>query len=210
MQKYRQSGKTIVVCSHSMYMINELCTYSLWIDHGKIRENGKSEEVISLYLAYIENNKSTIQTDEVANKPQVEVLIEKIQLYDEIGDKISFIHQFSTVNINVDTWCFQELFYGHLAIIIEDQYEKPIFAALTRNTFEKAIKFKEKSSFCLTLPNIFLQRGSVWIKVLISDQHALRVIDEKRHGPYTIISNNPEFGLVWMEHKWSLYFSCNK
>ncbi len=34
--KFRTQGKTILVCSHSMYMINELCSRTMWLANGRV------------------------------------------------------------------------------------------------------------------------------------------------------------------------------
>ncbi|MGC2064373.1 MAG: ABC transporter ATP-binding protein, partial [Thermodesulfovibrionales bacterium] len=37
MTQFKNDGKTIVFCSHSLYHIQELCKTTLWIDHGSMR-----------------------------------------------------------------------------------------------------------------------------------------------------------------------------
>jgi ABC-type multidrug transport system ATPase subunit len=202
MKKIKESGTTIVFCSHSMYMVNELCNECIWLKQGKIQEIGVTEDVVSSYLGYIDEN-ITIAEQEKHNNDIImpEVVIDDIELYDNTHKKIQKIRQFKPLYITVHTTCLQQSFEGHLAIVLEDQQGTSYFAALTRSYTNKLV-YNETNIINLYIPNICLQRGSIWIKAIISDSHALRVIDEKRIGPMTIVSKNPEYGLIWMEHEW--------
>lgn len=52
MNEFRQQNKTMVFCSHSMYHVQELCDTAIWLEKGRIREIGKSEEVVANYEDY--------------------------------------------------------------------------------------------------------------------------------------------------------------
>ena len=56
MQELKDSGITIVIVSHDLHTMKELCNKVIWIESGKIRESGDAETVISKYLNEIMNN----------------------------------------------------------------------------------------------------------------------------------------------------------
>ena len=47
---FKQQGRTIIVVSHSMALMDELCDQITWIDSGKVIQSGKSSPVIKKYL----------------------------------------------------------------------------------------------------------------------------------------------------------------
>lgn len=49
MNEFRASRKTMVFCSHSMYHVQELCDQAIWLEKGRIREIGNTEEVVGKY-----------------------------------------------------------------------------------------------------------------------------------------------------------------
>ena len=49
--RLKDSGKTILFCSHSMYQVEALCSRAVWIDKGKLRLQGSAAEVTSAYNA---------------------------------------------------------------------------------------------------------------------------------------------------------------
>lgn len=50
LKQLRDSEKTIVIVSHSLGSIKEICTRGIWIHEGKVRTDGKIENVIEEYL----------------------------------------------------------------------------------------------------------------------------------------------------------------
>lgn len=50
LEELRDSDKTIVIVSHSLDVIQKLCTRAIWVCHGEIKEDGSPEEVIEHYL----------------------------------------------------------------------------------------------------------------------------------------------------------------
>ena len=51
MDELRRSARTILFVSHNMAAIETLCSRAIWIDGGRIREDGPAAEVISHYLS---------------------------------------------------------------------------------------------------------------------------------------------------------------
>lgn len=43
------SGKTLVLSTHSNYLIQRLCTRVIWLDHGRVRADGAAGDVIPAY-----------------------------------------------------------------------------------------------------------------------------------------------------------------
>ncbi|MEE4358999.1 MAG: ABC transporter ATP-binding protein, partial [Desulfococcaceae bacterium] len=68
MIRFREQGKMLIVCSHSMFMINELCTQTMWLDHGRMRSFGDTASVISEYLAYAEEKQIALQDSSQAEE----------------------------------------------------------------------------------------------------------------------------------------------
>jgi len=49
MRQFRESGKTIVFCTHNTYQIKELCAKALWLEHGRCVQFGDAYEVVDHY-----------------------------------------------------------------------------------------------------------------------------------------------------------------
>jgi ABC-type polysaccharide/polyol phosphate transport system ATPase subunit len=49
LRRFRESGKTILLVTHSMSQIEEICTRAVFLDRGRIIADGRPAEVIELY-----------------------------------------------------------------------------------------------------------------------------------------------------------------
>lgn len=54
MEDYLAKGGTLLLCSHGMYHIQKLCKNAIWVESGKIREQGDAHSVTQSYLSYHE------------------------------------------------------------------------------------------------------------------------------------------------------------
>ena len=52
--RLRDAGATIVIVSHSMSLIADLCDSAMWIDHGAVRALGAASDVVAAYLGDVD------------------------------------------------------------------------------------------------------------------------------------------------------------
>ncbi len=57
LKEIKREGTTIVIVSHSLSQIEQICERSIWIDSGKIREEGRPKEVHEKYLSTMEQER---------------------------------------------------------------------------------------------------------------------------------------------------------
>lgn len=50
MKELRNEGKTMVFVTHSMGQVKELCNRAIWLSNGKIKMDGKPDEVVDAYI----------------------------------------------------------------------------------------------------------------------------------------------------------------
>ncbi len=64
--EFKDAGKTIVVVSHALGSVRELCDRVAWLDHGKVLETGDTAEIVSRYaeVAGIDDESSSRWTRE--------------------------------------------------------------------------------------------------------------------------------------------------
>ena len=53
-EDFRAGGGTLLLVSHSMYIVQKLCRHALWIHQGQVREYGEAHAVTQSYLAWHE------------------------------------------------------------------------------------------------------------------------------------------------------------
>ncbi|MCM1100399.1 MAG: ABC transporter ATP-binding protein [Clostridium sp.] len=55
LKSLKENGTTIVIVSHSLNQIEQLCDRVIWLHDGVIHKEGKPEQVNPLYLEYMQN-----------------------------------------------------------------------------------------------------------------------------------------------------------
>ena len=66
----KAAGTTIVIVSHSMGQIEQICERSIWIHEGKIREEGLPREVGPKYLDFMGQKQQAIEVKEEERKKE--------------------------------------------------------------------------------------------------------------------------------------------
>ncbi len=55
MHQLKKNGVSIILVSHSHTHVTQLCEHAMWIDKGNIIEYGKSKEIVTKYLNYLDD-----------------------------------------------------------------------------------------------------------------------------------------------------------
>lgn len=217
MVEFIENEKTIIFCSHSMYLVNKLCDKAMWLQEGSIKCFDSTSNVVSEYLAYQESIHSTRDanhgdyelngstSDGASCSP--EVMISNIKLLNDKNEELLFIQQFQEVRIEIDLKQVLTPMYGHLAAIIENEDGKNIFSTVSTQTFEKPLWCADFMKCKLILPSIPLQSGRYKVHAILSDEHALQIVHEYSTELYTVVSTNPEYGMFYIDHHWK---QCQK
>ena len=58
------SARTIVVVSHALSTIAELCNDAIWMDHGKLMGRGEPQEMIDKYMEHVHVKNSAVTNDD--------------------------------------------------------------------------------------------------------------------------------------------------
>jgi ABC-type polysaccharide/polyol phosphate transport system ATPase subunit len=69
--RYKEQGKTLFFCSHSLYDVRQLCENTIWLKQGRIAQLGDSVTVTNEYATY-ENQLTEQAQRAVEGMPQVE------------------------------------------------------------------------------------------------------------------------------------------
>ena len=206
MMGFKKANKTLIICTHSMYMINELCSRTLWLKNGRLCDYGKTSSVVSAYLAHLEKDVvSPTPTNEPsgpAESQMPDILIEEVCILDEDRKSMAHIHQFQTIIVQVQTRRVGPPVMGHLAIGFGFSDDTQLFETTTKMSGLDPIVFSGEQTIELVIPSIPILGGNYLVRVRVGDEHAMREIDRMTHGPFVIDSEHPEIGMMWMPHSW--------
>lgn len=206
MAAFRKAGKTIIFCSHSMYLVNELCSDSIWLHKGRVRSYGKTPHVVSEYLAYMSDDGKAKHPQQGGtskeNAVRPDVLIEEMRLLDDKGRQVEQVGQFETLVFQIKTRCIGRPLRGHVSIGFDRVDGQGVFTTTTKLSGLRPVEFAGERIIELVIPSIPVVGGTYRAKAMVGDEHAMTVIHEFDSGPFRIESDRPEIGMVWMKHHW--------
>jgi len=81
----RDGGKTIVLVSHSMAQVNNLCDEVVWLEHGRVKRVGAAHEVIDEYVGNIHVDRKEDEAGHV-RWGSGEARISRVELLDSSGN----------------------------------------------------------------------------------------------------------------------------
>jgi ABC-type polysaccharide/polyol phosphate transport system ATPase subunit len=210
MASIKDSGKTFLFCSHSMYLVAELCKKSIWLHQGKLRDYGESADVVGSYLAYLDEKQSKEKETSKSWKPSLtlpkvpEVTVEEVFVTDVKGVRLERAIQFRPLVIKIKTHRSGIPFRGHVGIALMKPDEKIIFAVMSKKECLDPVVFTGDQVVELVLPFLPLGSGAYKISAVVSDVHGLASIHDGRSDIFHVASEQPELGMFWMEHEWRL------
>ena len=58
--EFRRTGKTILLVTHSLGLVERFCDEALWLDEGQLRSQGDPKRVVDAYLAAVEKSEDAL------------------------------------------------------------------------------------------------------------------------------------------------------
>ncbi len=87
LHELRRQGSTVILVSHSLGILEELCDDAIWIDHGHIAAQGEARPVVREYLKSINENEAAARGmhDGMVRLGTGEVIVHDLQYLDADG-----------------------------------------------------------------------------------------------------------------------------
>lgn len=209
MINFKEAGKTILFCSHSMYHVQELCKRTIWLHKGQIKSAGETGRVIMEYQSY-ERDKTAALKEKVKDivNPSDSVITGKpVSIYDVKvmdGNRLE-TEVFRTLDPAVFSFrvsCSQADLKGHLGFAIIRNDETMCFGTLTSFEGLHAVNLRDRQEFEIRIKSLPLLTGMYSLIVAVADEFALHLYDSYRTRNFSIDPSRRELGIGFIEHEW--------
>jgi len=70
--EFRRRGKTILLVTHSLQLVETLCDEAVWLDGGRVQTNGDPKRVTGAYLTAVEQGEQTLMAETTAKAVEAE------------------------------------------------------------------------------------------------------------------------------------------
>lgn len=213
MVSFRDAGKTILFCSHSMYLVQTLCKRAFWLDAGKVRMAGTADEVSRAYEDWsMEKGKQyEKERSKLAQSPPPSAMpcrILHVCIEDMDGKEIrELCEPFNDVRLRMEIEVIDNEVPAHFGFAIFRSDELLCFCALT--TFDGiepiVLKRGERRSITLDIKYMNLIDGNYKVMGGIADEHGLHVHHAIYSQPFSIKNTKKQgAGVMTLPRKWRI------
>lgn len=208
----RESGKTVLICSHSLYHIEAVCSRALWLEKGRAIQLGSPTDVLLAYSQSLEGpavaveERSPTPMAHIAS-PQGSARIERISAQvpgGVAGKRVTVQSGVSDLTISLDFLSDPKLPIPCVGVGI-DSLSGAVVA--TANSLNDGVTFTRdahgRGAARITFQKIPLLRGVYTITLFLACERMLHVYESVPQAiEITVEQSWLEPGLVTLPHHW--------
>jgi ABC-2 type transport system ATP-binding protein len=202
----RGQGKTIVVVSHSLGTVQQMCDDAAWLDHGVLRSTGKVADVVDDYLSSLQSD--TAEATEDGRHGSGEIRVTKVELLGADGVPTTAVRTGDAVTFR-------------MTYTVREPVRRPVFGIgvysmdgvmLTGPNLKDADlipdRVAEPGTVEVHVPRLMLLPGSYDIATGVADDAVLHTYDHWRKAlRFDVRPGHPHEaigGVVSLDPQWSL------
>ncbi len=217
MNQFRLNAKSMVLCSHSMFHIQELCDFTLWIDQGRVKEFGESEKVVGHYEDFNNKKKSynSIREDipeaksatgQKNNKEIQECRINSLSVCNEKNKEVTEVKPLSTLILKMQIEVLADNINGHFGFAFMRSAEEPISSFLSTNSENINLGECKKGdviTVSLLVEKIAMRNGEFFVLGGLADKSGLLWYETKFSSALSVTSTKGVGPLI-MDSTWTI------
>jgi lipopolysaccharide transport system ATP-binding protein len=202
LERYLAGGGTLLLCSHSMFHIQTLCSRAVWIHHGKVRMEGPSFDVTREYLTYHQERSAAERKAVAAEAVATGVMrLEDAWLERPDGARTSTYRRGETLVLQATAFEPDDrppvLLFGVVRVDGTAVYG----SHSNENGFIPARLERTRFAWGVAFDRLSLLPGKYVMRVHVLDPEGLRLYDTLERE-FVVTGETRDYGLVELAHRW--------
>ena len=198
MMDFRNQGRTILFCSHSLYQIGMFCDETLWLEEGRIRLHGETSRVLPAYEAWQAQRNAHREQGETEARSGMPVRIVSLELLNDLpcqrGDDLRFRLLLESARDDLP-------FHVTLSIKMDDG--RGVYVAGTHLSGRPPLSGRCREVL-ITYPRVPLLGGLYSAHARVFDDQGLMVYHEKVLPGLEVRKDSRELGICYLENRWEI------
>jgi len=180
MEEVSQGGRTVVFVSHNIPAISRLCPLSCWIEAGRIKQFGKTPEILNKYLQH----GRVSAKGWICPNPESKTMsyIQEIAISNATGDPTGTLTICDSVAVNIRVNNPSRAHVCQVAVRVSTVDGNPVFTTTsTDSSLELTVLGPGQSEFRFNIPANFLNAGlySVICAILVPGGELIDVVADQ-------------------------------
>lgn len=217
LREIKAQGTTIVIVSHSLGQIEQICDRSIWIRDGKIRQDGKPKDVHLEYLDYM-NTERMEQAEKDRQRHEAEerekartkrygsmdCKFTDIRLLDSSGAEQKTFRTGEDMRLELHYTCVKKLTDAVFGFGIFRSDGLWVYGTNTRIDHKDNFDIERDGSYIVDLKDVMLIPGQYWFDITIEFGEGNPVDYYKEAIRFEVVSKVSDVGVCRVEHDWTL------
>ena len=201
LERFRANGGTLMLCSHSMYHVQTLCSQAVWIHHGRVRMRGNSFDVTREYLTYHEERtaKAASKSRRVPEGPYPRLT--SVWTQNGEGERANVFNQGETLVLQAEVYEPDDRSPVLLFGIVRADGTSIFGSHSNERRYEPARLAPRRYAFAVRFHDISLLPGKYQLRVHTLDSEGLRLFDSI-DVDFVVRGETRDYGLVALPHAW--------
>jgi len=181
----RDSGTTILFCSHSMFYVTSFCGRAIWLREGAVERDGQASAVVAEYEAFLlERGRRRIRDDHeaagtvVGNDDDHRARIRSIRVLDGTGEETGRYDPGMDLVLEVEWESAAPQGAFHVGLALEQRDGQHVFNAATFWDGLDPIRGEGVRRTRLVVEGLPLARGRYSVGAYLLDEAGLHVYDQ--------------------------------
>jgi lipopolysaccharide transport system ATP-binding protein len=213
-QQFQGEGTTILLVSHSLDRVKEMCSRAIWLDHGKIVALGSADNVAELYLQRTndlegerlrQTGESTLAAPRRWGSHRIEIA--QVAINDSQGEDRTIFQTGEQLTLRMKYNAHEQIAHPNFGIAIHRQDGALITGPNTALANLELPEVLGEGAVIYTIPYLPLLEGLYQFSVAVVNQKDTETFDyHDRLYPFRVINRGGEikeqYGLVTLRGEW--------
>ncbi|MEA2061123.1 MAG: ABC transporter ATP-binding protein [Thermodesulfobacteriota bacterium] len=209
MNQFKEQGKTMLFCSHSMYHVQELCERVIWLENGRIRKFGPCDEVAAQYEAFCNEKKEAMDDSREkvsgSSAPDQDCRIISFAVTAPDGSEVTELNPETAVVLDMKVEICEDNQRPNFGFAVMTLEEEIVAASLTHYDDIKCGPYSRGDVLSVRyfMDSFPLRVGTFLLLGAVSEDTGLLWYDSRYLGPFTITAKKG-MGRVAVKGKWEI------
>jgi lipopolysaccharide transport system ATP-binding protein len=206
--KLRSEGVTIVMVSHAMGTISNMCDRAAWLDHGKLLLDGPAPDVVAAYLENVnaaedQHHASAREGQEATTDPTKAVRIESVRLLDGNDAELTSARTGASLRVRVHLTADEPVTGATVSVAI--RHENGLTLARSAMRADTAQLFEGPLYVDLDVAELPFGAGEFPVDVDVFDSHHMVRFDHREQAAviHVVPGGTPTDSVIDLKGQWS-------
>lgn len=205
-EQFRRDGRTILVVSHSLGLVQQLCDTVVWLEKGQVKMIGSATEVIAEYTGNTYGNFAREDASSKTRWGTGDAQVTQVAMLDGNDQPFDTLASGGEIRIRLELTSHMRIESPVLRIRLETMSGELVWSTSTQRGTATLRVLDGPATAVLTIPSLPLADGTYYVTVSITDATGATEFDHCQHWAKVHVTGGQpnDGGVVAMPSTWSI------